>query len=206
MPTLTDTTTDPDVDSVINMDAIVEALHRMSVPAYVEQTGGGCATIYAGPKGPSLVTPGEDDYPVAAGPGHFEGPGWSNARGYADDFVVGPNDDGVDDVTMITVTDPEAIAMVIAEQVIRTQGVPTGTRAPLMYEGEPEGCPSPADPMVPRTCMDCGRPTYYDSVDESYHHVDGTKPCFLVQWYEVRPAAIQQAIETEYATAVEATR
>jgi hypothetical protein len=32
----------------VNLDTIVELIHRRGIWAYVEQTGGGCATIYAG--------------------------------------------------------------------------------------------------------------------------------------------------------------
>ena len=36
-------------DAELDMDAIVERVRAAGFPAYVEQTGGGCATVYAGP-------------------------------------------------------------------------------------------------------------------------------------------------------------
>lgn len=36
-------------------------------------------------------------------------------------------------------------------------------------------------PAVPRRCMDCGRPAYYDTTDEWYHHAtDAATGCFLI--------------------------
>ncbi len=78
----------------VNMDAVVDELGKLGVPAYVEQTGGGCATIYAGKLNPWTDHHGDRRYAAAAGPGSFEGPGWSRGRGHADEFVVGPDDDG----------------------------------------------------------------------------------------------------------------
>jgi hypothetical protein len=61
----------PDVDDSgqVDMDAIAEALGRLGVPAVIEQTGGGTATLYAGR--PSRDTDGELVYPIGAGPGVF---------------------------------------------------------------------------------------------------------------------------------------
>ena len=67
--------------------AIAEATN---LPAIVEQTGGGCATIYVG-------LPDEDDrYPLVIGPGWFDG-GWPSGKAMFDlrDLYVGPDDDGV---------------------------------------------------------------------------------------------------------------
>lgn len=77
----------------INFDRVVEILRTThSVTAYVEQTGGGTATIYAGP------TREEEDwgtrYAAVAGPGWFAGPGWTEGRGIAEDFYIGPDDEG----------------------------------------------------------------------------------------------------------------
>ena len=58
--------------------------------AYVEHTGGGCATVYAGPV--RVDNNGDPRYAASAGPGQFmdsEGP---NAN--PDDFYIGPDDDG----------------------------------------------------------------------------------------------------------------
>lgn len=73
----------------ISLDKIVDLIRATGFEAYVEQTGGGTATIYAG----SVFTDAEGDprYPVVAGPGWFEGP--TDARGHTADFCVGPDDD-----------------------------------------------------------------------------------------------------------------
>jgi hypothetical protein len=91
------------------------------VPCYVEHTGGGCATIYAGT--PYTDAEGDPRYPAIAGPGYFVGGNRSNgARFHRDECYVGPDDDGE------TVLDPvhpgltpEGVARRIAEQVTATE-------------------------------------------------------------------------------------
>lgn len=79
---------------VIDMDAVVTELTELGIPAVVEQTGGNTATVYAG----EPYNDGEGErYPVAAGPGHFEGPGWTQGRAYREEFSLGVNDDGLTD-------------------------------------------------------------------------------------------------------------
>ncbi len=107
----------------IDMDAIVERVQDAGHFAYVEQTGGGCATIYAGLhrvrsfEGETLYD-GEKRYDAAAGPGWFEGPGWTKGRGSLHDFSVSRDDFGEYD--SITCYDEdgavEAILAVIKEQ------------------------------------------------------------------------------------------
>lgn len=85
-----DTTTKP---STMDMQKVVDILReRFGVYAMVEQTGGGVATIQARP------TFADDDnterFSALAGPGWFDGPGWSNAYAAYDGFYVGPDDDG----------------------------------------------------------------------------------------------------------------
>lgn len=37
------------------------------------------------------------------------------------------------------------------------------------------------DDEVPMRCNDCGRPTYYDTDDDQYHHaIDADRGCFLI--------------------------
>jgi hypothetical protein len=75
----------------LDMEKIVSLVKAQGVPAFVQQTGGGVATIYAG----ATRAEGEDEYfAVAAGPGWFSGPRWSEARGDDEDFCVGPDNDG----------------------------------------------------------------------------------------------------------------
>lgn len=81
---------------MIDLDEVVVELRKMRIQAVVEQTGGNCATIYAGTP---VYDPVEqyERYPVAAGPGHFLGPGWTNPRSFEEEFTLGRNDDGVTD-------------------------------------------------------------------------------------------------------------
>lgn len=103
--------------TVLDLDKVVALLKDKGVTAYVEQTGGGTATIYAGEKfyreeerirwrgrrgsrtrtkeviGTDLI----ERYPALAGPGWFDGPNWTNGRADTSDFCVGPDDDGVSD-------------------------------------------------------------------------------------------------------------
>lgn len=82
--------------TLIDLDEVVRELRKMRIQAVVEQTGGNCATIYAGTP---VYDPAEqyERYPVAAGPGHFLGPGWTNPRSFPEEFTLGRNDDGVTD-------------------------------------------------------------------------------------------------------------
>jgi hypothetical protein len=81
----------------IDMQEVVDELHRRGVHAYVEQTGGGVATIYAGPQHED-----EDEgmrWAALAGPGWFEGGSdgrslFTLPRADLADFYVGPDDDG----------------------------------------------------------------------------------------------------------------
>lgn len=62
----------------LNMDTIAQYLRDAGYSnAYVEMTGGGCATIYAGPtfEQPNYGT----RYFLVAGPGSFGDPSWSDA-------------------------------------------------------------------------------------------------------------------------------
>jgi hypothetical protein len=87
---VTDQTT-TDTKKTIDMNAIVADLVRRGIPAYVEQTGGGAATIYAGT--PWHEEGYGDRYPATAGPGQYM---FGGARPVADlrDFYIGPDDDG----------------------------------------------------------------------------------------------------------------
>jgi hypothetical protein len=99
---------------ILNLDKIVDVLHMAGIAAYVEQTGGGCATIFVGEV---KEVDGDPRYTVLAGPGWFEGPGWSNGRGQTDDFSVGPDDYGESDPVMTPVNANEAdVAIEIMRQ------------------------------------------------------------------------------------------
>jgi hypothetical protein len=75
----------------LNADAIAHFVSQEGVAAYVEQTGGGVATIYAGP------TRQEPDYGkrfhTVVGPGEY---GWGNAPSVMSlwELFIGPDDFG----------------------------------------------------------------------------------------------------------------
>ena len=92
-------------DRTLSGDKIVALLLAAGMVAYVEQTGGGCATIYASRTADADGAPFVHDYvetdgsiekraEVAMGPGWFEGPGWTDGRFSALEASVGPHDDG----------------------------------------------------------------------------------------------------------------
>lgn len=103
--------------SEIDMDEVVAELALLGVKAYVEQTGGGCATIYAGE--PFLDPDGDRRYPGLAGPGFFAGPGWTLGRGHRGDFTVGPDDDG-SDLTRHVAVPQDATEYEIAWMIVHT--------------------------------------------------------------------------------------
>lgn len=80
------------IDKPLDLDRIVDLLHGGDIPAYVEQTGGGCATIYAGKQ---LTEPEQDRgcYQVVAGPGWFEGINWTRGHASRHEFYIGPGAD-----------------------------------------------------------------------------------------------------------------
>lgn len=83
----------PDYTSV-DMDRMVRILNALDIPAEMEMTGGGVATLYAG----SELRPVDPEYgprrQACAGPGWFEGPNYTQPRCAFDDFYIGPDDDG----------------------------------------------------------------------------------------------------------------
>lgn len=79
--------------TIFDMQAVCDHLNTGDIPAFVGQSGGGVATLYAG-------EPWEEPgwgarYPAIAGPGWFEGPNWTKPRASTDEFYIGPDDDGV---------------------------------------------------------------------------------------------------------------
>jgi hypothetical protein len=110
----------------LNMDRVVELLKAKGVDnAYVEQTGGGVATIFAGPtfEEPEYGT----RYAACAGPGTY---GWQSdtpSMGSTEDFCVGADDYGdgpckfiheEPDVPAEQVAAEEYVAQVIYDRVV----------------------------------------------------------------------------------------
>jgi hypothetical protein len=75
----------------VEFDEVVRRLEAEGITAYVEQTGGGTATIYVGEA--TEDEHGDRRFPCAVGPGWFEGPGWTLGRGHNHDLYVGPDND-----------------------------------------------------------------------------------------------------------------
>jgi hypothetical protein len=76
----------------IDFDRITDLVNAAGIPAYTEQTSGGCATIYVGTARRDAY--GDLRYLLLAGPGWFDGPGWTSPKGTTADLYVGPDDDG----------------------------------------------------------------------------------------------------------------
>lgn len=104
----------------ISMDKVCQYLQRAGIKAYVEQTGGGTATIYAGTMGTDMR------WPAVAGPGWFNGVGFTEAEGDSDDFYIGADDDGESaaiDCRDHNLDTEAAIAAVMIEQVLNGNGM-----------------------------------------------------------------------------------
>jgi hypothetical protein len=103
----------------LDLDWFVNLLHAGDIPAFIEQTGGGCATVYAGV--PYRDADSRVRYPCVAGPGWFEGRRWTQGRASVDEFTVGPDDDGDTTPYYATEADDEVtLAAVIAQMAART--------------------------------------------------------------------------------------
>lgn len=95
---------------VIDLDQVVAALKRHRVKAIVEMTGGGVATLFAGP---THEEPGYGTrFAAACGPGYFAGPNYTLPRVVVGDIFVGPDDDGGAPVTEPTTIDELVEAIV----------------------------------------------------------------------------------------------
>ena len=84
-------------DGEFDLTAVCDDLWRSyGVRAYVDMTGGGTATIYAGEQFTFSTRDGDEQqrWEVAAGPGFFRGPNYTYGTGYTDEFYVGADDDG----------------------------------------------------------------------------------------------------------------
>lgn len=110
-------------DGIISLDAIVHALKAEDIDSYVEQTGGGCATVLVGepyefdvilPWNGQTIT--ESAYPAAVGPGWFVGEHWTRGQAHVSDLSVGPDRDDLDDVYLTYFSDdnPATIEAIVA--------------------------------------------------------------------------------------------
>ena len=118
-PTTSDPTTSDGEPGMVDLHEVVAILTRTGVPAVVEQTGGGCATILAGPTRPRPEEPGGLAHAAIAGPGHY---GWGRRPSVAAlvELVVGPDDSGetiATEARLVGAHDAAGVARLIAEQV-----------------------------------------------------------------------------------------
>jgi hypothetical protein len=102
----------------LDLDRVVVLLREQHhiENAYVEQTGGGVAAIYAGPT--RTDDEGQTRYAAIAGPGQY-GWGIKASVAYLEEFYVGPDDQGEGDpVEPVTLgaTSEEHVATIIAAQ------------------------------------------------------------------------------------------
>jgi hypothetical protein len=100
----------------LDMDRIVRLVTVQGIWAYVEQTGGGCATIYAGARYTNRF--GDPAFAAVAGPGTF---GWGQRPSIAspEEFFIGADDQGetpVIDCAAIGARNEQAIADLIVAQ------------------------------------------------------------------------------------------
>lgn len=94
----------------ICMNAVVDAVRRKGYDAIIERTGGNVATIFAGPFSADGGT-----YAAVAGPGTFS----EHSTASPEEFYVSA--DGGDGIAIdVDTTDPEAIADLIIEQILRS--------------------------------------------------------------------------------------
>lgn len=142
---------EPDVGDgpeTIDMDAIVGLLAAEGIDAYVEQTGGGCATLFAGRLDDDDRDVMHEGWAATAGPGYFAGPGWTLGRGVLGDFWIGRNDDGDTQAVAPNSADPRESAELVAAVV---RGELSSTWAsPACSEH------TPATPRSSRADMICG--------------------------------------------------
>ena len=113
--TVTDVDEDGPTASTLNLETLATLVTERGFGAYVEQTGGGCATLIVyGSDGTDLVY---------AGPGWFEGPGWTEGRADWEDFNWGTDEEDPTDVTFETAPRPlSAVADDIVALAKRVQG------------------------------------------------------------------------------------
>ncbi|GAA3386380.1 hypothetical protein [Cryptosporangium minutisporangium] len=119
------TGTPPAGPGELDLDEIVRLICLADVPAFVGQSGGGTATIYAGH--PYIDEHGDERMTGCAGPGWFlpnpqTGRPWAYGRGSLADFYIGPESD--DPVALSAeeigiTTEAEAAAVIVAQAIRR---------------------------------------------------------------------------------------
>jgi hypothetical protein len=115
----------PNASLAFDMLKVADLMRAKGVNAYTEQTGGGCATIFAGPapddRAPEaqwtrVAYDRDGRRPMAAGPGSW----WTHAeaRGFYGEFVWGPDDDGESPTWETLPFDPTLTEAMIADRLV----------------------------------------------------------------------------------------
>jgi hypothetical protein len=118
----------PEGWDLFSMSDVVDEIERTApdVVAYVEQTGGGCATIFAALRQEGSTDPvlyqhpdeaGFGRYPVLAGPGTFDWHGRDHEGSLAD-FYVGPDPDLTDSAGQEYMATPQDTPATLATQIV----------------------------------------------------------------------------------------
>lgn len=195
-----------DESHIIDFDRIAARLMaEHGIPAHVEQTGGNVATLYIGTNADDQeITTPTMAYahmaecmraPVLLGPGWFEGPGWTNARGSFDELFLGPDDQG-----QTKHYEPED-----EDDIVKTAAFLYSRVAPHLkcqpkdhvftvechiersHDGNTEHRPcnddqQHHDKQGRMCCNDCGALLFHCETTGWYHHADITAPvCFLAK-------------------------
>lgn len=84
---------------MLSLDAVALEIQLRGHFAFVDMTGGGCATVFAGEKRTDIF--GDERYAVQLGAGHFEGPGWTNAVGWVEEMSFSKDDGGLSESFLI---------------------------------------------------------------------------------------------------------
>lgn len=169
--------------TIIDFDRVAARLSaEHDIPAHVEQTGGNVATLYVGtaegeqePTEPTMAYNHMADCmraPVVLGPGWFEGPGWTNARGTLEELFLGPDDQG-----QTTHYEPESEDDIVETAAFLYDRVEPHLKCkpedhPRDAGGAPKEVPRDKDDNL--LCVGCGVPIFYCNNTEWYHHADIT--------------------------------
>lgn len=189
-------------DSTFSLDVLVQVLIAAGLDGVVEQTGGGTATIYIGPT--FTDEHGDTRYTLMAGPGWFDGPGWTLPAAHLGEFTFGPDDDGS--------TDPYSVDGPITYRDLAARIIEAHTRH------RPDPVPTPAPARTPNSnvlegvaCPVCGQvdrfqvmaSTLVDVTDEG---TDVSDDATGVEWDETSFArCVACRYEGTWATFVTAT-
>lgn len=174
--------TKAEYDEIIGADVLLLALkaEHPDVPAYVEQTGGGTATLYIGTKfGDDTESGG--NYPVVAGPGSYN---WSNGNHSTfswEEFVVGPDDYGVQNPDFPKSIEEfvAAVTKWLAYDAERWQCPKCGEQIRRTLDGNSGTLRFRCEPCDHEECgHGCGQWVTHDD-DRGWHHVAGSFACFL---------------------------